>query len=107
KNFSGMRILNDNGASFRARLLHRPYQLALSNVLDLFVQRENDVFTRLRLLLHAAEIFAAGVDRDQHPPRFAVQFVFVLALNTAEPLIVSSHVADYLGSKFALGVEAL
>ena len=71
QNFSGMGVFDDHRAGFGVGLLHRGFQFALSDVLDLLVDGENNVFSRLGLLFHAAKPFLVGIDRDEHSARFA------------------------------------
>ena len=88
-------------------LLHRRFQFALRDVLDLLVDGQDDVLARLGLLLDAAKPFAVGVHRDQHAPGLAAQFVVVLALDPAQPFVIHAHVAQHLRRQFALGIKAL
>jgi hypothetical protein len=88
-------------------LLHRGLQFALGYVLDLLVNREYDILTRLRLLFDAAKPFSPGIDGDQHFSRLAMQFVVEFALNATQALIVGAHVTDDLGGQLTLGIKPL
>src|SRR5215469_14585539 len=68
QDFAGVRIFHDYRARLGAALLHRGFQFALGDVLDLLIDSQNDVLAGIRLFFHAAEPLLAGVDLDKLLP---------------------------------------
>ena len=79
-------------------------QFPFRDVLDVLVNRQNYIVSRLGLLFHAAEPFAAGIDRNQHLSRLALQLPVVFALNPAQSFIVHSYVAENLRRQLAFRI---
>ena len=107
QDFSGLRILHNDGARLGMGLLHRRFQFAFRDVLDFLVDGQNDILARIGLLLDAAKPFAAGVHRDQHAAGFAAQFVIIRAFDSAQAFVVHAHIAEHLRCQLAFGIKAL
>ena len=61
-----MRILDDYGSSNRLRIVNRLLEFFFSDVLDVFVDRQDNVFARLRLLLDALKPLLSRINGNQH-----------------------------------------
>ena len=88
-------------------VVHGLLEFLLDDVLDFFVDGEDNVVAGVGLALDAAEPFAARVHGDQHLAGRAVQARVEGVLNAAQALVVQSDVADGLRGQFALGIETL
>ena len=86
--------------------MHRLFEFALRNVLDILVNGEDQVLARLRSLLDAREPLLARVHRDRHLARAPAKLVVKLAFNPAQAAVVRAHVSNDLRGQFSLGIEA-
>ncbi len=73
ENLAGVHILNDHRPVIRFGALHRSVERFLGDELDVFVDRENEIFARLWLALGRPHHVAARIDRCVHAARLAMQ----------------------------------
>ncbi len=107
EDFSRVRIHDDGGAAGRAIGFHTGRQLALSDVLQVQIERELDGRTRGRRLLNARiHALSARVHLEQHAPRAAPNDAVVSTFDTAEPFIVDTDEAEYVRGQFQFRVIA-
>ena len=83
QNLACVRILDNHGAGNRLRVMNRLIEFLLSDVLNIFVNSQDEVVSRVGLSLDIREPLAAGVDGDKHLSRAAAQFVIELVLDAA------------------------
>ena len=107
QDFPSPRILNNHRASQRPGLLHGRFQLALHDVLDLFIDREHQIGSGFRLALYPPQPLPARIEGDQHATRFSSQAGIVAALQACQAFIVHAHIAQHLRRKLALGIKPL
>ena len=107
KDLAGVRVLHDDGAVQRLHLFDLRIKRALGNVLDVGVDREDEIFAGQRLRLFAAQAVPLGIKRGDHVARCAVQFVVEAKFEAAEAIVIGADVAEDLCRKITVGVEAL
>ena len=106
QDFSRARILHDHGAGDRVGIFNGLFQFSLGNILNFFVDGENQIVARLGFFLNSGEPLLAGVDRDLHAAGLAAQLFVISALDAAQAAIVGAHIAEHLCRQFALGIKA-
>ena len=107
EDLSGVRVLDDDGAVGRLDLGDLGIEGLLGHVLDVGVDGEDEILAGQGLTDGGPEHVAAGVDRGHHVAGDAVQLVVELHLKPAESVVVGADVAEHLGAKGAVRVEAL
>ncbi len=85
----------------------RGIESALGHELNIFVDGENQVFSRVRLALLAVQHVAAGIERGEHAAGNTVQIAVELALHSSQTIVIGAHVSQDLGGELAVGIEAL
>src|SRR5215468_11280966 len=88
-------------------LLHGCVEFALGNVLDLFVDRENNVPARIRLFLDASQPVMVSVHRDQHLARGSAELLIEGPLQTAKTFIIKTYISQYLRCQLSFGIKTL
>src|SRR6516165_5936603 len=88
-------------------LLDRDSQLALRNVLNLFVNGENNIYAMIALRLAAIEPSLVRVGHYNDFFFLASNQVVVFALDSTEPLFVDVYKAQHVSRQLTLRVVAL
>ena len=85
----------------------RGIERTLRHELDVLVNGENQVFSRVGLALLAVQNMAAGIDRGEHAAWHAVEILVVFALYSPQTVVIRAHVSQHLGGELAVGIKAL
>src|ERR1700692_4857141 len=85
----------------------RRVESALGHELDIFIDGEDQVLSRVRLTLLTVQHVPASVERRQHAGGNTVRVAVELTLHTSQATVVSAHVSQDLRGKLAVGIEAL
>src|SRR5579862_2295179 len=88
-------------------LLHRGFEFPLDDVLDLFVDGQYDILSRVWLLLDAAEPLAPGDHRDQHAAGLAAKLFVIGTLDSAQALVIHADITENLRRQIPFGIEPL
>ncbi len=107
ENLAGLRILNNHRAIEGMGALERGLERALSHELDILVDGQDQVFSRVRLTLLAVQHVPAGIERGKHATGDTVQVAIELALHSTQTIVIGAHVSQHLGGELAVGIEAL
>ncbi len=102
-----VRILHHNRAVGRLHLGHLRVERLLRHVLDVGVDAQHQVLTRLRLVHLAAQRVTLGVHRRQHMPGSSVHVFVELQLQSAKPGVVRAHIAQHMRGQLVVRVKAL
>ena len=107
ENLAGIWILDNDGAIRGMGTFERGIERTLRHELDVLVDGENQVFSRVGLALLAVQNMPAGIDRGEHAAGHTVEILVEFALHASQTIVIGAHVAQHLGGKLAVGIEAL
>ena len=89
------------------KLVHRGGQFPLGDVLDIFVQGQDQVLSRLRRAAGAAQPVLLGIGFNQQLARPAPNGLFVAQLHAGQPVVVHAYVAEHVRRQLPLGIKPL
>ncbi len=86
--------------------MDRLFELFFGNVLDFFVESQNDASARIRYLVSGVKPAAVGIGENQDLPRLAADVFIQRVLDSAQTFPVNIHITEDVRGKFSLGIKA-
>ena len=85
----------------------RGVESAFRHELNIFVDRQNQILSRVRITFLAIQHVPAGIERGQHATGNTMQIAIVLAFHASQAIVIGAHVSQNLGGELAVGIETL
>src|ERR1700722_9379436 len=86
---------------------HSKFEFAFGDVLDILIDGKNNAVASFRLFFNAGKPALAGIHRDHQLSGLAFELLVELTLESAQPLVVGTDIAQDLGRQFTLRIKAL
>src|ERR1700722_213954 len=84
----------------------RGIKSAFRHELNIFVDGELQILPGIRFSLLTSQYVTASIKGRQHAPGNAMQIAVVLALDSAQTVVIGADIAQNLGGELAVGVVA-
>ena len=107
ENLAGVHILDNHGSVVRVGPFHDVIEGPLRTELDIFVDGEDQILAGFGLVFAGAENLATSIHRGIHSARSAVQLRIEFLFQTAQAVVIHTHVAKHLRGNVVVRVESL